>query len=142
MKKLYLGIIIFFLLGTHSVHADVGLHRFMLEYAIVEHTLKGDEGKFNELMEIAKINRVAANGLSKFWWRRAVKTCESEVKRSINAQMNKKNKTFSEEEKDEALKIIMQEIRPCIHSYIYDNYDEINLSIVNRLQNVKPIIQE
>lgn len=47
------------------------LHRFFLDYAVLKHSLKNDQGAFDELMELRDLDPYAADFVAEFWWSKA-----------------------------------------------------------------------
>jgi len=96
---------------------------FYLDYAVVQHSLKGDQGLFEELMEIAKNN--PSDVLANFWWGRALHHCDALMKETIQDHLQR----TPNRNKDDMAADITKQTAPCRHSYYVDHWDEINRMI-------------
>ena len=111
-----------------------GLHRFYLDYAVVEHSLKNDKGLFKELMALAKLDRNAADFLAEFWWTKAKTACNSFVKEVVERYSGMVTPETSQPELDQLEKQVKQESNHCFYGVYYDHWDEINQMIKQRYQ--------
>lgn len=121
-----------------KVYADV--LAFPVHYAIVNHTIKNDSGEIDKLMKLNDLGEISehklvGNFLSDFWWNRAVMSCHSYVKEAWESQ---KAVIKTEEIK----KFITNTNDKCVQSYIYDNWDEINTTIVGKYNYLNTKINE
>lgn len=105
-----------------------GLHRFYLDYAVVKHSLKNDEG-LNELMALAKLDQKAADFLAEFWWIKAKKECISFVKEMNKLYADKIATATSQPEKEQLKEQAMREADQCFYGVYYDHWNEINQMI-------------
>lgn len=126
----YLTILICILTIANSAISE-GLHRFHLNYVIVNDRLKGSCGNFEELMSLTETNPEAAEFICDFWWRRVLKACSEEVDRAIKKRLKSLPFNSTEEQKRKAASDAIDDVSNCIHSYIFDNWDDINQTIVD-----------
>ena len=132
----YLTILICILTIANSAISE-GLHRFHLNYVIVNERLKGFRGNFEELMSLKETNPDAAEFLCDFWWRRTLKACSEEVDQAIKKRLKSLPFKSTEEQKRKAASDAIDDVSHCIHSYIFDNWDDINQTIVDSYKSSK-----
>ena len=128
--KLIASTIIVFALVVPSTAQ--GLHRFYLDYAVVQHSLKNDVGNFNEFMKLAELDRDSADFIAKFWWGKAKKECDEFIRGIIVDHVKNLTKETSNEEKEKLEKTIMEEADHCFYGVYYDHWDEINQMVVQK----------
>ena len=113
---------------------------FPVYYAIVKN-LKGDEAHFEEFMDLYDLAPKTAEHLSTFWWHKTLAYCKDQKERARTqkiAEWKKKNpdKVISSDDQTLISKEVIEKISPCIESYIYDNWNEINQSILTRHRQI------
>jgi hypothetical protein len=116
---------------------EAGLPRFFLDYAIVNHSLKNDEGAFNELMDLAKLDQKSADFIAEFWWGKANSYCDDYVDKLIRQYSAKITPKTSEREKIEITEAAKKEADQCFYGFYYDQWDEINKMIREKYGAVK-----
>src|SRR5215472_16239296 len=129
-------LIVLLLFGHVSVGSEEtkGLHRFYLDYAVVEHSLKNDKGFFNQLMALYDLDRNAANFLAEFWWTKAKTQCNSFVKESVEHYSRMITPDTSQPEQERLEKQTKQEADHCFYGVYYEHWDEINQMIKQRYE--------
>jgi hypothetical protein len=106
-------------------------HMFYLDYAVVKHSLKGDQGLVDELMEIAKNS--PSDVLANFWWERALRHCEARLREAINVEVRRTPMRQEEDMRHE----VLEKTAPCRYSYYVDHWDEINQMIRTQYNALK-----
>lgn len=113
-----------------------GLHRFFLDYAIVKHSLRNDQGVFEELMALNRLDPRAANFLADFWWSKSRRECSAFANEVAERYARRGTSTMPEAEKDRLVKQAREEIDQCRYGVYYDHWDEINRMIMQRYESV------
>jgi hypothetical protein len=103
----------------------------------VNDRLKGSRGNFEELMSLKETNPEAEEFLCDFWWRRALKACSKEVDQAIKKRLKSLPFNSTEEQKRKAASDAIDDVSNCIHSYIFDNWDDIDQTIVDSYKSSK-----
>jgi protein tyrosine phosphatase len=103
----------------------------------VNDRLKGSLGNFEELMSLQEKNPEAEEFLCDFWWRRTLKACSEEVDRAIKKRLKSLPFNSTEEQKRKAASDSIDDVSHCIYSYIFDNWDDINQTIVDSYNSSK-----
>jgi hypothetical protein len=111
-----------------------GLQRFCLDYGVVEHTLKNDNGYSKELMEIYKQLPSHGEVIAKYWHNKALKANKQEIDEKIK-RYSKNTKKASDEEID---KFYEEIITPLFCSYYYDHWVKINKMIIVKYNYIFP----
>lgn len=96
--------------------------RFPLYYSMVENTLKHGKGCSTELLE--------RKDLWGFWWKRGLNNLEKEIV-SYNSDLTT-NINNGSMNKNQAEELMYENLEQLFKQFIYDNWDEINLSIVEK----------
>lgn len=104
--------------------------RFYFDYAVVDHAIKNDSGELQKLMELNELgekleHKPVGDFLVQFWWNRCVMNCHDYMSSIITAQKSRL-------QDDKIKKMIQTQNNQCVSSYIYDNWDEINTTIVDK----------
>ncbi len=120
--------------GGRAAEEEPGLHRFFLEYAVVKHTLKADEGNFDELMQLAELDRQAANHIADFWWAKAHRDCREFVESVASRYAKQISPKTTEEEKERIFEASKEEADHCFRNVYFDQWDAINTMIRERLR--------
>lgn len=108
-------------------------HRFFLEYAVVRHTLKADEGNFDELMQLVEFHQQAANHIADFWWAKAHRECREFVESIASRYAKQITRKTTQGEKDKLFEATKEEADHCFRNVYYDHWDAINTMIRARL---------
>ena len=132
-------IVFFIVISSTALHAEQGLPRFYLDYAVVQHSLKNDVGNFDEFMKLAEIDSNSADFIAKFWWGKAKKECDEYLKSLVERYVKKITQETSKEEKEELKKLIKEDAVNCFYGVYYDHWDEINQMV---LQKYKAALSE
>lgn len=111
--------------------------RFYLDYAVVQHSLKNDQGLFEQLMEFAKAYPRQADFIADFWWGRARKECGTTFSEVANRYASKLTPSMSPAERAKLEKDAKKEADECVYGVYYDHWDEINKMIEQRLKKLK-----
>ena len=90
--------------------------------------------KLNDFGEKSE-HQLVGNFLSDFWCNRAVMSCHSYVKEAWESQK-------AAIKPEEIKKFIINTNDKCVQSYIYDNWDEINTTIVSKYNYLNTKINE
>lgn len=130
MKRFISLFSVFFLLIFAVGRVNAAFSAFYLDYAIVEHSIKNDIGMFDKLMELNDLGEKVEQHpvgeiLAEFWWNRSVINCNNYMTSVMEAWKNR----ISDKE---VQKYIMDRNNKCVQSYIYDNWNEINETILNK----------
>jgi hypothetical protein len=120
--------------GKNSKEQEIYMPRFLLDYAVVDHSLKNNEGYSDELLKLWERNPHAAIFLSEFWHQKAYNACRESIHENINSCVKKITLGMTEEEKDKITEPAKKAANQCFYSFYYDNWDEINKTIINRLR--------
>lgn len=95
------------------------LSRFWINYAVVDHSLKNDEGLFDT---VVKIDDARLDFLSDFWWQKIMRDCDA--KGLIHDAFD--GSTVEDGKKKANIRV-----DNCSYWVIYENWDEINKTILN-----------
>jgi hypothetical protein len=119
---------------------SAGVTRFMLHYAIVNSQLKPDSDAMDTVSKLADVDHAAVAFLDEFWWKRTIASCDSELREAISRQVDisaslrKSDPDLSEDEIEEKeFAEIFDQIEACLHSYIFDHWDEIDKTFSDKL---------
>lgn len=108
---------------------EATLPRFYLDYAIVQHSLKADKGLFDELMDLAKMDRNSADFIAKFWWGKAKKECNEFVEKIARKYARRITPAMSKTDKEKLQKLVTEEANQCYYGVYYDHWEEVNQMI-------------
>lgn len=140
MKRIiysFLVVTIFLFSANTLLAEERTIPRFFLDYAVVEHSLKNDKGYSMELLELYKKAPHSAIFIADFWHQKALKECEESIRTNARRCSQKIALNMTEEEKDKVMEPAEKAARQCFYSFYYDNWDEINKTIVNKLKAAK-----
>jgi len=112
-------------------------HRFFLDYAVVDHSLKNDNGYSMELLDLYEKDRDSAVFIAEFWHQKAVKECMEAIQQTAHRYSRQITLGMSEEEKAKINSKGEKEARQLFYGYYYDNWDGINKTIEDKLRNAK-----
>lgn len=134
-KIILAAVILFFysLAFAGNASKDEGIPRFYLDYAIVEHSYKNDQGNFEELMKLKGINGRAAEMISNFWSMKAENSCKGYIKK-LSKDVTRESKGKTSEEEKVILEKGRDKVNQCFYLYYYENWEEMNIMIKNRYQ--------
>jgi hypothetical protein len=111
---------------------DSGLHQFYLSYGIIHAMKEETEGPgFKNLMAFSETSPKAADALVKFWWAWAIRDCWPYMKEKIDRVASIKVDSEQKIQRED----LVRERDYCVESFIYENWDEINKSVVFKAQN-------
>ncbi|NQS89686.1 hypothetical protein HQ584_07865 [Patescibacteria group bacterium] len=108
--------------------------RFFLDYGVVDHSLKNDEGYSMELLELYEKNPNSAVFIADFWHQKALRECEESIRSNSRLYSNNITLDMTKEERDEVMKPAEEAAIKCLYGYYYDNWNKINESIINKLK--------
>lgn len=111
--------------------------RFFLDYAVVDHKLKDDKGYSMELLKLYEKTPHSAIFIADFWHQKAFKECEESIQTNARRCSQKITLNMTEEEEDKIMEPAEKAANQCFYSFYYDNWDEINKTIVNKLKAAK-----
>lgn len=137
MKNLVLIVLILITFVSTAIAEEFN-EPFVVHYAAVQYSLKGDNGALDQLLDLGKKNYEAAAYITNFWWRRCIASCKTELEEAVRTSLDKWRRNNSdkkdptEKDKEKMLKEVFDKIGPLIDSYIYDHWDEINETIMTR----------
>lgn len=120
--------------SARALWAEGGIHRFYLQYAVVEHSLMGDQGCFDELMELAKKNRNASDFIANFWYKKALSIQSEQLDKIMKRYCALLEKAKTKKEEDDLETKMFKEIDELCYIVYYDNWDNINKMILDRLR--------
>jgi hypothetical protein len=122
---------VFLLLAIPAVQhgQELGISRFYLDYVVVQNSLMAGKGFFDELMNLAKLDRQSADFLAEFWWSKAKKECYDFVEKTARRYAEKITPKSSNAEIKQVEVQMMDEVNQCYHSVYYDHWEEINRMI-------------
>ena len=110
-----------------------GLHRFIMQYAAVQYNLKGEQGYFDQYMELFRLNHEAANFIGAFWYKKARVFYSREIdqifKQTVVVMDGK-----TEEEKAVIQEIAQSKVDDLCFIFYYDHWDEINKAILTKYE--------
>ena len=112
ISKQLAAVVLMFLSTT--ILAEGTIPAFYLYYAEVQYNLKNDKGRFDELMELSKLNSEAADVIAAFWYQRSVKNCGS----VIDSAMNDIASTITTETSKQELQKIQKEVKKKVDSFL------------------------
>jgi hypothetical protein len=113
---------------------ESSIPRFYLDYALVQHNLKNDQGLFEKLMEFARAYPREANFIAEFWWGKARKECGTTFSEVANRYASKLSASTSPTERAQLEKDAKKEADQCVYGVYYDHWDEINKMIEQRFK--------
>lgn len=136
--RTFLAVLALIIWDASSAQAEPPpLHRFFLDYAVVKHSLKNDEGAFDELMELRDLDPYAADFVAEFWWSKAKRQCNALMKEVAERYARRVTATTSEVDQERIIKEARKEIDQCIYGVYYDHWDEINRMIKQRYESIR-----
>ena len=149
MRKIAVIFIILFLFPACSFADGAGLSRFYLEYKEVSHSFMSDQGCVRELMELQSLDVDAADKIADFWMFKSKRECYDFVEKiksdvdfkdlykEIDYLIDKRTTNVSGGEYEEIQKKALKEAEQCRYCIYYDNWDDINKMILDKLKTVK-----
>jgi len=149
MRKTAVVFIILFLFPLCLFADGVGLSRFYQEYTEVSHSLMSDQGCVNELVELQSLDVNAADKIADFWLFKSKRECYDFVEKiksgvdfkdlykEIDYYIDKKTTNVSGGKYEEIQKKALKEAEQCRYCIYYDNWDDINKMILDKLKLVK-----
>jgi hypothetical protein len=123
--------------NKNSKEQEIYMPRFFLDYAVVDHSLKNDKGYSNELLKLWEKNPHSAIFLGEFWHQKAYNACRESIRENIDHCVKKITLGMTEQEKDKITEPAKKAADQCFYAFYYDNWDEINKTIVSRLKAEK-----
>ncbi len=127
---------LFFLTGLLLAEQN-DVPRFFLDYAVVDHSLKNDRGYSMELLELHKKEPNSAIFLANFWHNKALRECEENIRSAAHLYSQTITLNMTEEEKKKAMEPASKIADQCFYGFYYDNWGEINKSIITKLRAAK-----
>ena len=118
---------------SFSEESEPVLTRFYMYLGIVEHSYKNDEGYAVELVKLFNANPYAAESIEKFWTLRLKRAGYEEYAKRLIQQAQRE---FPEATAEQNFEKIESELKQWILNYYYDNWDEINKMILNRIRQL------
>ncbi|MCP4252113.1 MAG: hypothetical protein GY775_01675 [Candidatus Scalindua sp.] len=149
MRKTAVIFIIIFLFPVCSFADGAGLSRFYREYTEVSHSLMSDQGCVDELMELQSLDINAADKIADFWMFKSKRECYDFIEKiksgvdfkdlykEIDYYIDKKTTNVSGGKYEEIQKKALKEAEQCRYCIYYDNWDDINKMILDKLKAVK-----
>ena len=149
MRKATVIFIILCLFPLCSFADEAGTSRFYREYTEVSHALMSDQGCVSELMELQSLDVNAADKIADFWMFKSKRECYDFVEKiksdvdfkdlykEIDYFIDKRTTSVSGREYEEIQKKALKEAEQCRYCIYYDNWDDINKMILNKLKAVK-----
>ncbi len=149
MKKTAVVFVILFLSPLCLFADGADLSRFYREYTEVSHSLMSDQGCVNELMELQSLDVNAADKIADFWMFKSKRECYDFIEKiksgvdfkdlykEIDYYIDKKTTNVSGGKYEEIQKKALKEAEQCRYCIYYDNWDEINKMILDKLKVVK-----
>lgn len=113
---------------------EAGINRFFLQYAVVQHSLMADRGRFDDLMNLAEFDPQAADFIGEFWRIKAIKECGDFIERTASVHSKRVGTKTTEGERKAILDQAAEQADQCFYDVYYRNWDAINEMIVARLQ--------
>ena len=77
--------------------------QFYIDYAVVQHSLKGGVGNWDEFMKLLELNKNSATAIAKFWTFKAQKECYEYIKELVKLKLTT---GLSKEEHEKVKKLI------------------------------------
>ena len=130
-----LGFLIICVISVKAEEQEKTIPRFFLDYAVVNHSLKNDQGYSMELLELLKIDPNSANFIANFWWEKAKRECKNDVESIAQNYAKRITENTTEGEKEQIFAKAKNECNQCFYSFYYDNWDAINETILNKLES-------
>ena len=110
--------------NSAEANSKKSIPRFLLEYAIVSHTLKHDRGCDMELLESSQMENI-----SKYWWGAIAEKCNGSWKKLIK-ETGAMADLSTVESKKKWEEDVERKTSVCAQTVILDNWDKINKTIV------------
>lgn len=136
MKRLLVILLLSSSAAAYANEASPSIHRFYLDYLVVQHSLKNDEGVSSKLMALAEANMNVADFIAEFWWSKAKKECRASMEEVAKRYAKKITASSSEVDKQKLEKQAKGEVDQCVYSIYYDHWEEINRMIEHRFENL------
>jgi hypothetical protein len=118
--------------------AEGGIPRFFLHYAVVQDSLKGGHGEWVKLITLSKWDlereTQTATHLVHFWHHRAMRHCDTWLQESIKLHYRTLPEKASESQRKAVMEKVWDDIDPCLESYYYDHWEELNQTIRNQYE--------
>ncbi|MCR4290520.1 MAG: hypothetical protein NUV86_09725 [Candidatus Scalindua sp.] len=149
MRKTVVIFIILFLFPLCLFADRAGSSRFYQEYTEVSHSLMSDQGCVNELVELQSLDVNAADKIADFWLFKSKRECYDFVEKiksgvdfkdlykEIDYYIDKRTTNVSGGKYEEIQKKALKEAEQCRYCIYYDNWDDINKMILDKLKVVK-----
>ncbi len=134
MKKIFLAIILVLTPPTYGLAKEFNPPIFLLDYAVVDHSLKNDEGYSIQLLELYRKDPQSVIFISDFWHQKAFKDCNEIIQEYSHIYSKQITLNMSKEARDAVMKPGLDAGKNCFYSFYYDNWDEINITIRNKLK--------
>ena len=137
MLKLKIFIIVLLLSAfanaSFSEESEPVLTKFYWRLAIVQHSYKNDEGYALELVKLFNANPYVADSIKKFWDLKLESAGYYEYIERLKQQVELE---FPEATTEQNFEKIEPEAEQWFLNYYYDNWDEINTMILNRMRQL------
>lgn len=114
--------------------SSFAMSRFFLDYAVVDHSLKNDQGYSKALLKLYEKDPNAAEFIANFWHKRAYYACEKRIKEAVDSCVERITSNMTEEQKNEILKPVDEIVSNCFDNYYYDHWDKINKMLVDKFK--------
>lgn len=111
--------------GLHKMHLIIGIVANMKESGSSKKT-------FDALMNYTNRAPISADSLMRFWWRWALRECREPISEIIDREVKRANgKVIA----DDSKKRIEEERDNCVEAFIFDRWEKVSETIMNRSQN-------
>jgi hypothetical protein len=149
MRKIAVFYVILLLFPACLFADGSGLSRFYQEYTEVNNSLMSDQGCLNELMELQSLDTNAADKIADFWRFKSKRECYEFVEKiksgidfedlykEIDYYMDTRTTKISGGKYKEIEKKAQKEAEQCRYCVYYENWNEINKMILDKLSAVK-----
>ena len=149
MRKTAVIFIILFLFPPWLFADGADPSRFYREYTEVSNSLMSDKGCVSELMELRLLDVNASDKIADFWMFKSKRECYDFVEKiksgvdfkdlykEIDYYIDKKTTNVSGGKYEEIQKNALKEAEQCRYCIYYDNWNEINKMILDKLKAVK-----
>lgn len=140
MRLIKVSFFVFLFLTIFQCHAfseEGTIPRFYVDYCVVEHTLKNDQGYSEKLIKISQIDINAGDFLAEFWFNRAKTSCFEQVERIIRLNLQAVKAQKDKTEQTRMLEKLKDEISQCYYAFYFEHWDEINKTIIDTYSRVQ-----
>lgn len=135
--NIYLTIVILLFCVNTLLGEERTIPRFLIDYAVVDRSLKNRKGYAIELLKLYQKDPNSATLIADFWHQKAVRECQKCIETNVDLYLQKITPNMTQEEKDKVMEPAKEAATQCFYSFYYDNFDEINKTIVNKLKVAK-----